>query len=84
LIDDMTYLAQLDSALNEYKAEITRIIWEIPVVLLLTMLSSRKINDYLIFDPYNKQDYAMFGAVATSWNRYYPDTERPNISMNLR
>lgn len=76
LIDDMTYLAQLDSALNDYKAEITRIILGNPGSAAAYYAVFQKINDYLIFDPYNKQDYAMFGAVATSWNRYYPDTER--------
>lgn len=76
LIDDMTYLAQLDSALNDYKAEIARLILGNPGSAAAYYAVFQKINNYLIFDPYNKRDYAMFGAVATSWNRYYPDTER--------
>ena len=75
-MDDMTYLAQLDSALNDYKAAISRIILGNPGSAAAYYAVFQKINDYLIFDPYNKRDYAMFGAVATSWNRYYPDTER--------
>ena len=30
----------------------------------------------MIFDPYDKKDYPMFGAVATSWNRFYPEAQR--------
>lgn len=36
----------------------------------------QKIDGYLIFDPYDKKDYPMFGAVATSWNRFYPESQR--------
>ncbi|MDD4632128.1 MAG: DUF4369 domain-containing protein [Proteiniphilum sp.] len=76
LIDDMTFLAQLDSVLNDYKEKISRLVLGNPGSAAAYYAVFQKINNYLIFDPYNKQDYAMFGAVATSWNRYYPDTER--------
>ena len=76
LIDDMTFLTQLDSVLNNYKEKISRLILGNPGSAAAYYAVFQKINDYLILDPYNKQDYAMFGAVATSWNRYYPDTER--------
>ncbi len=75
-IDDMTFLAQLDSTLQNYKDNISRIILGNPGSAVAYYALFQKINNYLIFDPYNKQDYAMFGAVATSWNRYYPETER--------
>ena len=75
-INDMTFLAQLDSVLNDYKGKISRLILGNPGSAAAYYAVFQKINDYLIFDPYNKQDYAMFGAVATSWNRYYPETER--------
>jgi len=75
-IDDMTFLAQLDSTLNDYKGKISRLILGNPGSAAAYYAVFQKINNYLIFDPYNKQDYAMFAAVATSWNRYYPDTER--------
>ncbi len=75
-IDDMTFLTQLDSALIDYKADISRLILGNPAGAAAYYAVFQKINSYLIFDPYQKQDYAMFGAVATSWNRYYPDTER--------
>lgn len=76
LIDDMTFIAQLDTILKEYKKEVSRLILGNPSGATAYYAVFQKINDYLIFDPYNRQDYAMFGAVATSWNRYYPGTER--------
>ncbi len=72
----MTFLTQLDSVLNDYKGKISRLILGNPGSAAAYYALFQKINNYLIFDPYNKQDYAMFGAVATSWNRYYPETER--------
>lgn len=75
-IDDMVFIEQLDSLLVNYKEQVTRLILGNPSGAAAYYAVFQKINDYLIFDPYNKQDYAMFGAVATSWNRYYPDTER--------
>ena len=75
-IDDMTFLAQLDSVLNDYKGKISRLILGNPGSAAAYYALFQKINNYLIFDPYNRQDYAMFGAVATSWNHYYPETER--------
>lgn len=75
-IDDIMFLNKLDSILQEYKEKISNIILGNPGSAAAYYALFQKINNYLIFDPYNKQDFAMFGAVATSWNRFYPDTER--------
>jgi len=75
-MDDITFLTQLDTTLIDYKAEISPIILGNPSSAAAYYAVFQKINDYLIFDPFNRKDYPMFGAVATSWNRYYPDTER--------
>lgn len=75
-MDDMTYIAQLDTTLQEYKTAVSRLILGNPSGATAYYAVFQKINDYLIFDPYSRQDYAMFGAVATSWNQYYPGTER--------
>lgn len=76
LIDDMTFINLLDTALLNYKGEISELILGNPSGAAAYYALFQKINDFLIFDPYNRRDYAMFGAVATSWNRYYPDSER--------
>ncbi len=75
-IDDMEYINRFDSLLTNYKSNITGIIIGNPSSAAAYYAVFQKINDFLIFDPYEKTDYAMFGAVATSWNRFYPETER--------
>lgn len=76
ILDDVGYVNNLDSLLTGYKAEISNLILANPSSAAAYYAVFQKINDYLIFDPYNKKDYSMFGAVATSWNRYFPDTKR--------
>mgnify|MGYP000870745656 CR=1 FL=1 len=75
-IDDMTYLETIDSVLTNYKDFATNLILGNPSGAAAYYALFQKINDYLIFDPMNRKDYAMFGAVATSWDRYYPGTQR--------
>lgn len=75
-IDDVTFMQEVDSVLSVYKTYATNLILGNPSSAAAYYAVFQKINDYLIFDPYSKKDYAMFGAVATSWSRYYPDTER--------
>ncbi len=76
LIDDMDFLNQLDTVLIDYKSEISNLILANPSSAAAYYAVFQQINDYLIFDPYNRQDYSMFGAVATAWNRNYPESER--------
>lgn len=76
LIDDVTYLSQLDSIVNEYKTFASKIILGNPRSAAAYYAVFQKIGDYLIFDPYDKKDYVMFGAVATSWHNFYPETPR--------
>lgn len=75
-IDDIGFMANLDSILSVYKTYATKLILGNPSAAVAYYAVFQKIDDYLIFDPYNKKDYAMFGAVATSWDRYYPNTLR--------
>jgi len=76
LIDDVTYLSQLDSIVNEYKTFASKIVLGNPGSAAAYYAVFQKIGDYLIFDPYDKKDYVMFGAVATSWHSFYPETPR--------
>jgi hypothetical protein len=75
-IDEMTFLANVDSALNNYKKTITKTIISNPASAVAYYAVFQKIDGYLIFDPYDRKDYPMFGAVATSWSRAYPETQR--------
>ncbi len=75
-IDDNAFVEQFESLLKEYKEEVSKVILGNPTSAAAYYAVFQKIGDYLVFDPYDKRDYAMFGAVATSWSRYYPETER--------
>ena len=75
-IDDVTYLERLDSVLSEYKEFAIDLILGNPSSAAAYYAVFQKIDDYMIFDPYDKKDYPMFGAVATSWSRYYPESQR--------
>lgn len=76
VVDDVTFINELDSALSNYKTQVSKIILANPSSAAAYYAAFQKINDYLIFDPYTRHDYAMFGAVATSWDKYYPGTPR--------
>ena len=75
-LDDVEYLNSIDTILIDYKSDLTKIILGDPSGPAAYYAVFQKINNYLIFDPYDKQDYAMYGAVATSWDKRYSETER--------
>ena len=75
-IDDVEYLEAIDSVLTAYKDDISKIILGNPGGPAAYYSVFQKINDYLIFDPYDRKDYAMYGAVATSWDKAYEGTVR--------
>lgn len=82
-IDDVGFIDSLDSLLTGYKSEISNLILANPSSAAAYYAVFQKINDYLIFDPYSKRDYSMFAAVATSWNQYFPETERTKHLYNF-
>lgn len=43
----------------------------------------QQINHLLIFDPYDKSDSKLYGAVANAWNQYYPEVPRTQHLVNL-
>ena len=75
-IEDIDLMEQVDSVLTVYKTFASNLILGNPSSAAAYYAVFQKIDDYLIFDPYEKKDYPMFAAVATSWNRYYPDAPR--------
>jgi len=82
-IDDLTYLNDVDSALNVYKSFASKLILENPSSAAAYYALFQKVDNYLIFDPYDRRDYSMFGAVATSWSQYYPETPRTKHLCNF-
>lgn len=75
-IDIAAFMKQFDSLFVDYKKELSTLILTNPASAVAYYAVFQKIDAYTIFDPYEKQDYTMYAAVATSWNLYYPETER--------
>ena len=76
VVDDVAYLEGVDSVLSVYKEFAIDLILGNPSSAAAYYAVFQKIDEYMIFDPYDKKDYPMFGAVATSWNRFYPEAQR--------
>lgn len=75
-IDDAVYLNRLDTILSNYKKHATNYVLANPSGAVAYYTLFRKIDDYLVFNPYTKEDYPVFGAVATAWTNRYPETPR--------
>lgn len=43
----------------------------------------QQINSFLIFNPENKEDNKLYGALANTWNAYYPESPRARQLKNL-
>jgi alkyl hydroperoxide reductase subunit AhpC len=75
-IDDEAFIEAVDSTLTNYKTQITQLILANPASAAAYYALFQRIGHYLIFNPYVREDFPMFGAVATSWNLQYPETLR--------
>ena len=69
-------IERLDSTLLSYKSAMSNIIIGNPSSAAAYYALFQKLEGYPVFDPYDRGDYAMYGAVATSWHSRYPDSER--------
>lgn len=70
------YMGQIVPVLNQYKENAKKFIYANPRSSSAYFALFQQINGMLIFDPYDKEDYKALGAVATSWNQYYPEATR--------
>jgi peroxiredoxin len=82
-IDDLAYLNGVESTLATYKSFASKLILGNPSSAAAYYALFQKVDNYLIFDPYSRQDFSMFGAVGTSWNQFYPETPRTKHLYNF-
>ena len=75
-INALTYSDSVLKVVNEYKTKVSQYIFENPRSAAAYFTLFQKVNGLLIFDPYTKEDYRAYGAVATSWDTFYPESER--------
>ena len=73
-VDD--YMQQVEACIEEYKDEAKNFIFLNPASASAYFALFQQINSLLIFDPYNKADSKVYGAVANVWNQNYPDAPR--------
>lgn len=76
LINDQDYIAQVQTIANEYKDTAKKIIFADLKSPAAYFALFQKVSGYLFFDPYDRTDYKVFAAVATSWDLFYKDSPR--------
>jgi len=82
-ISDEEFEARLTTTIEEYKTPAKKYILQNPKSTTAYFALLQQINNLLIFDPYLKEEYQLFAAVATAWNQYYPDSEYSKHIYNL-
>lgn len=75
-ISQNDYVERMQSAINEYKELATNIIREDYNSLAAYFALFQKVDDLLIFDPYQRGDRSLFQATATIWLQTRPDYPR--------
>lgn len=75
-INNQTFAEGIDSLSNSYRQLATKIVINDPKNPAAYFALFQKVDDYLFFDPYKKNDYKVFGAVATAWDSHYKQSPR--------
>jgi len=83
LIPDTTYNEQITKVADTYKATALQYIYTAPMSTAAYFALFQQIDGLLFFDLYNKDDSKAFGAVATSFDHYYPGSARSAHLHNL-
>ncbi|GHT28079.1 hypothetical protein AGMMS49574_01670 [Bacteroidia bacterium] len=83
LIPDTTYSEQILTVAEAYKEVARKYIYGAPMTTAAYFALFQQIDGLLFFDLYNKDDSKAFGAVATSYDHYYPKSLRSKQLHNL-
>jgi cytochrome oxidase Cu insertion factor (SCO1/SenC/PrrC family) len=75
-INQDQYVADIQQALNEYKTQAKNLILSDYMSLASYFALFQKVDGYLIFDPYDKNDLVAFRAVATVWDQFKSESPR--------
>jgi peroxiredoxin len=71
------YIANIQSAVDEYKAKAKNLILSDDYKSMASYFALfQKVDGYLIFDPYDKNDMVAFRAVATVWDQFKSNSPR--------
>ncbi|MDR2691616.1 MAG: TlpA family protein disulfide reductase [Dysgonamonadaceae bacterium] len=77
------YITKAKEITDAYKKEAINRIMANPASASAYFALFQQINGLLIFDPYDRQDSKMYGAVANSWNVNYPNALRTRHLVGL-
>ena len=70
-------------ALKEWKKELTNTILGAPSSIVAYYIINKYIGDTPLFNPYDKEDMKIIGAVANAYNTYKPNDPRTAYLVNL-
>lgn len=74
-IDQDTYLTLAQETVNNYKSVARKYIIDNPGSPVAYFALLQTIDNLMFFNPYNKEDNRLYGAVATQWDFYHPESE---------
>lgn len=75
-ISETSFLTQIQEIAQTYRTEAQNIIFSNLKSPVAYFALFQKIGGLLFFDPYDKDGYKVFAAVATAWDMTYPDSPR--------
>lgn len=78
-----TYQEKFKAEIDLHKQVVSKVIFENPRSTASYFALFQRINNFLIFDPFDKDDNKYYAAVATSWNTFYPNAIRSKNLVNL-
>lgn len=82
-IDDTTYQQKIVAAAEAYKDVARKYIYSAPMSTAAYYALFQQIDGLLFFDLYDKTDSKAYGAVATSYDHFYPESPRSKHLYNL-
>lgn len=82
-MSDTAYVNKVLEASNAYKAEALKYIYGAPMSTAAYFALFQQVDGLLFFDLYDKTDSKAYGAVATSYDHYYPESPRTKQLYNL-
>lgn len=83
MIADTIYQRSLEEVAEAYKEVAREYIYSAPMSTAAYYALFQQIDGLLFFDLYDKEDSKAYGAVATSYDHYYPESARSKHLKNL-
>lgn len=83
MISDTTYQEKVLEAAEAYKDVARKYIYSAPMSAAAYFALFQQVDGLLFFDLYDQKDHKAYGAVATSFDHYYPGSPRAKHLYNL-